>query len=83
MPSSLDDAANHYRQAQAALVDARAEIGRARAEVDKARAELAEAIVDAVRSGMRQVEIVRRSGYTRERIRQIARAAGVEPPTDE
>lgn len=79
MPRSLDDAANAYRQAQAELADARARIGQARAKVDKTRDELAEAIVDAARSGMRQVEIVRRSGYTRESVRRILRAGGVEP----
>lgn len=38
------------------------------------------AIVTALRSGGRgtQAEIARRTGYTRERIRQIARAAGLE-----
>jgi hydrogenase maturation factor len=77
MPSGLDDAANAFRQAQAALIDARAQVGQIRAEVDRTRAELADAIVEAAKSGMRQVEIVRRSGYTRERIRQICRAAGI------
>ncbi|HEV7900190.1 MAG TPA: hypothetical protein VGP31_20350 [Planosporangium sp.] len=79
MPSGLDDAANHFRQAQSALINARAQVGPARAEVEKARAELADAIVEAARSGMRQVEIVRRSGYTRESVRRICRAAGIEP----
>lgn len=38
-----------------------------------------EAIVEAARGGMRQVDIVRATGYTRERVRQILRAGGVEP----
>jgi multidrug resistance efflux pump len=83
MPSRLDDAANAFRQAQAALIDARAQVGEIRAEVERARADLADAIVEAARSGVRQVEIVKRSGYTRERIRQLCRAAGIEPPGDE
>jgi hypothetical protein len=47
--------------------------------VDRAREALAEAIVEAARSGMRQVDIVKVTGYTRERVRQIVRAAGIEP----
>ena len=43
---------------------------------DIARERLATAIVEAARSGVRQVEIVRVTGYTRERVRQICRAAG-------
>lgn len=83
MPRNLDDAANAYRQAQAELADARTRVGQARAEVDRTREELAEAIVEAARSGVRQVEIVRRSGYTRESVRRILRAGGIEPPADE
>lgn len=79
MPTGLDAAANAYRQAQAKLDAARAAIGPARADVERARLELAEAIVEAARGGMRQVEIVRRSGYTRESVRRICRAAGIEP----
>jgi len=83
MPSRLDDAANAFRQAQANLADARGRVGSARTQVDRARVELAEAIVDAARSGMRQVDIVRVSGYTRESVRRILRAGGIEPPADE
>lgn len=49
-----------------------------KAEREK-REQLADAIVDAARDGMRQVEIVKMTGYTRERVRQICRAAGVVP----
>lgn len=42
------------------------------------RAELAEAIADAIRGGMRIVEIARITGYDREHIRRIARAQGIE-----
>lgn len=48
-------------------------------EIDQARAELADEIVKAARARVRQVHIVRITGYTRERVRQICRAAGVEP----
>ena len=49
-------------------------IAEARALVDQARAELAEEIRAADRAGMRQVDIVAATGYSRERIRQIIRA---------
>ncbi|HEV8174334.1 MAG TPA: hypothetical protein VGP91_11875 [Actinoplanes sp.] len=78
MPKNLDEAATSYRRAQAALAELQAQVGTARANVESARAELAEAIVEAARRGMRQVEIVQRSGYTRESVRRIVRAAGIE-----
>jgi predicted transcriptional regulator len=40
---------------------------------------LAEEIVEAARAGMRQAEIARITGYTRENVRKICRAGGVEP----
>jgi BMFP domain-containing protein YqiC len=51
----------------------------ARARVDGARQELHKAIVAEYGRGVRQVDIVKRTGYTRERVRQILRADGVEP----
>lgn len=51
----------------------------AKAELDTARPELAAAIVEAARAGLRQAEIVRTTGYTREQVRRICRAAGFEP----
>lgn len=52
---------------------------RARDAAEDARLRLAVAIAEAARAGTRQAEIVRITGYTRERVRQICRAAGVEP----
>jgi hypothetical protein len=52
---------------------------RERAAAEKTRAELAPEIVAAAKADIRQSEIVKASGYTRERVRQICRAAGVEP----
>lgn len=63
--TELEDAARAYRDAKEAL--------------DTARPRLAEAIVAAARGGVRQSEIVRVSGYTREQVRRICRAAGIEP----
>lgn len=65
MTSALQDAVEQHRRAQEAA--------------DDARQRLAAAIAEAARGGMRQVEIVKVTGYTRERVRQICRAAGVEP----
>jgi hypothetical protein len=36
-------------------------------------------MVEAARSGMRRVDIVKVTGYTREGVRRIVRAAGIEP----
>ncbi|MER5701946.1 hypothetical protein ABT023_08305 [Micromonospora sp. NPDC002296] len=82
MADDLATAAQAYQQAQATMSSAQAEAERmvteARGEIVAARSRLAEAIVEAARSGMRQVDIVRATGYTRERVRQILRAGGVE-----
>jgi hypothetical protein len=60
----LEKATQAYRKAVAVL--------------DEARPRLAAAIVDAARAGVRQVDIVRITGYTREQVRRILRAGGVE-----
>ncbi|MFI1194370.1 hypothetical protein ACH4T9_14095 [Micromonospora sp. NPDC020750] len=82
MADDLATAARAYQQGQATMSSAQAEAERmvteARGEIVAARSRLAEAIIEAARSGMRQVDIVRATGYTRERIRQILRAGGVE-----
>ncbi len=78
----LDDAVDAYEAAQDAVpaVQARAAqmVAEARAEVVRARLQLAEAIAAAYLAGMRQVEIIRRTGYSREQVRTILRRAGVE-----
>lgn len=88
MSDQLISAADAYRaamegeeSAKARLADARREKDAASAEVERLRGPLAEAIIAAARSGMRQRDILAATGqaYTRERIRQICRAAGVEP----
>ena len=54
------------------------------ARVAATRAQLHAAIVKALRAGVRQVDVARATGYTRERLRQLAEAArqaqAVEPP---
>ncbi|WP_405107554.1 hypothetical protein OG559_24480 [Micromonospora sp. NBC_01405] len=82
MADDLAAAVRAYGEAWAAITGAQAEADRivaeARSEITTARSRLAEAIVEAARNGMRQMDIVRATGYTRERVRQILRAGGVE-----
>lgn len=61
------------------LARAAAAFQRATRRVDETRAELHAAILRAVDEGVPQVEIVEVTGYTRERIRQLAREAGLTP----
>lgn len=63
--SALEQAATRYKNAAS--------------EVDKARAKLQEEIVKAAQAGVRQADIVRTTGYTRERVRQLCREAGIKP----
>lgn len=51
----------------------------ARAKVEQARRELYAAIVAEYTAGARVGELARRAEYSRETIRRILRAAGVEP----
>ena len=78
----LDDAAKAHRAALAGLTTAQetaaARINAAREQVAATRAELAEAIVAEALAGTPQVEIIRRTGYSRERVRTILREGGVE-----
>jgi F0F1-type ATP synthase membrane subunit b/b' len=83
---NLESAVRAYQEAQAAVGDAQSAaerlIAEAKADTVRARERLADAIVEAARDGMRQVDIVRKTGYTRERVRQICRAAGIEADQD-
>jgi hypothetical protein len=82
----LDKALRAYRAAQeavpAAQERARAVVADARAKVDRTRERLAVAIVDAYDNGdgARVKDLAARTGYTRESVRRILRAAGVEAP---
>lgn len=74
---SLEAALRKLRTAEAEVPRAQERaaqiIAEARGLVDRARADLAEEIRAADRAGMRQVDIVAATGYSRERIRQIVR----------
>lgn len=52
---------------------------RERAAAEKTRGELTPEILAAARAKVRQADIVKASGLTRERVRQICRAAGIDP----
>jgi hypothetical protein len=51
---------------------------RAEEQLGRARAELHAAIVEALESGIRQADLVRFTGLSREHLRRIARAAGLK-----
>jgi DNA-nicking Smr family endonuclease len=57
-----------------------ADLARMVSKGDEARERLAHVIVEATRDGVRQVDIVRATGYSRERIRQIVRASETSAP---
>ncbi len=76
-----------YRSALAAVdttrsqaqAEAAKKIEQAKARADAARRALAAAIVQAAVDGTRQRDIVKATGYSRERVRTILREGGVEP----
>lgn len=77
----LDDlraAVDAYRAAQTAVDAAERAVTARRAEVPAARERLHAAIVAAARAGIRQRDIVAVTGYNRERVRTIVRAAGID-----
>jgi hypothetical protein len=74
----LEAATRAYREAQAAVVTAERDLAAAKADVPRKRQMLADAIVQAARAGVRQIDIVKVTNYQREQIRRILRAAGVE-----
>ncbi len=83
MLDDLEAAVREYKDAQAAVVAAQQQVADARAHVPVARERLAAAIVAATRAGVRQVDIVRVTGYGREHVRRIVRAAGIVPEDDD
>jgi hypothetical protein len=79
----LDAAARDYRRAVAGIEAAKRAAKRreteARERAASARTALHAAMVEAAEHGVRPVEIEKRTGYTKERVRQILRAGGIEP----
>lgn len=81
--AALDDLAQAFRRAERAVPvaerAAEARMKAAREARNAARLALAEGIVEAWHAGTSQAEIARRTGYSREQVRRILRAHGVEP----
>jgi hypothetical protein len=75
----LADATAEYRAAQRALDDAKAAVREGNDRLRTAREALAESIVVEARGGRRMRELVAATGLSREWIRTLLRAAGVEP----
>jgi hypothetical protein len=75
--ADLESAVRKLRTAEAGVPRAQERaaqiVAEARGRVDRARAKLAEEIRAADQAGMRQVDIVAATGYSRERVRQIVR----------
>lgn len=74
----LDDAVKAYRAAVTAHETAKQRVQAAKDKTDQARRDLASAIVREAKAGTMQVDIIRRTGYSRERVRTILREGGVE-----
>lgn len=79
MAADLAGVAGLYWEAQQALNDAKAQVHVERQRVRAARRELAESIVAEARAGKRMRALVDETGLSREWIRQLLRAAGIEP----
>jgi outer membrane murein-binding lipoprotein Lpp len=77
----LAEAVRALRAAQAAVpraeARARESVRQARERVEQARERVAEQVVADYVAGARVAELARRSGYSRETIRRILRAAGI------
>jgi hypothetical protein len=86
-PDPFDTAAGEYHAANLEAAAARRAVARAQKRVTAAdqrlkaaRGTLAAAAVEAFKEGRRtQAEIIEVTGYSRERVRQILRQAGVDP----
>lgn len=79
MAEDLDAATAEYRAAQRAVEAAKAQVRASQQRLRAARTELADALVAEYRDGTRMRDLVAETGLSREWIRQLLRAAGVEP----
>lgn len=73
------DQTPEQQRARENLRAAGAEFQAIRPTYDASRERVGQAVVDALRAGLTPTEATRLSGYTREGVRKIARAAGIEP----
>ncbi len=67
----------HDQEALQPVESALAQFAAAQKSLEAARGSLREAIVTAVRAGVRQSDLVRTTGLSREHIRRLTRAAGI------
>jgi DNA-directed RNA polymerase specialized sigma24 family protein len=75
----LDDVAREFAKARTDSARLKTRLAAAQAKVSELRPHVAAAIVEAAREGRQVGEISKVTGYTLARVRQICRAAGVEP----
>jgi hypothetical protein len=76
--SDLEAAAAEYRAAQQAVDDAKAQVRAAQERFRTARSAVQQSIVAEYRAGTRVRDLVAETDFSREWIRQVLRAAGVE-----
>jgi hypothetical protein len=74
----LPSATEEYRAAQRAVEDAKAQVRASQQRLRDARSELGVAIVAAYLAGMRMRDLVEETQLSREWIRQLLRANGVQ-----
>lgn len=79
MSTDLETAAAEYRAAHQAVRDAKAQVRAAQDRVKTAREALQQSVVAEARAGTRMRDLVAETDLSREWIRQLLRAAGVEP----
>jgi chromosome segregation ATPase len=80
---TLEAALEAYRAALAEIHEAetraKAAVQEAKSRAEARRADLAAAMVAEARRGTPQVDIIRRTGYSRDWVRRVLRAGGIEP----
>lgn len=79
MATDLASATAEYRAAQQAVADAKAQVRASQTRLKTARDDLNASVVDAARSGTRMRDLADITGLSREWLRQLLRAAGVDP----
>jgi hypothetical protein len=75
----LDEVAREFARARSDSAKLKEKLAAAQAKVSALRPEIAAAVVEATRQGRTVQDIAEKTGYTVVRVRQICRAAGVEP----
>jgi hypothetical protein len=77
--TDLEAAAAGYRAAQRAVDDAKDQVRVSQDQLRVAREQLVESVIAAYQGGTRMRDLADITGLSRERLRQVLRAAGVEP----